>query len=567
MTKISVKHHQIIQLIITLIIISFVYYISTLAFFRLDLTSEKKFTLSEETKDILHDLDKKIFINVYLTGDLPVKFYRLEKSTREMLDEFQAYAGSQIQFKFIDPYDRSGKEARERMFSDLYEKGIDPVNINVRDDQGKTTQKLIFPGLIVNYADKSLAVNLLKNNPGLQGEENLNNSIESLEYEIINAIYQITLDEKQKIAFIEGHGELDQYQVADITRELAKFYQVDRVTINGIANILSPYSAVIIPKPTETYNEKDKYVIDQYLMNGGKLFWLIDPVQVSHDSLGSKGRTMAFPYSMNLEDQLFHYGVRINRTLVQDYQCAIIPVNTAAAGQQSKFAPAPWYYFPLLNPVSNHPILNNLNMIKAEYACAIDTVGNNPQIKNEVLLTSSEFTRLMKTPDMIELREVSQPLSRQAFHDSRQIISVLLEGKFTSVFKNRMINRFTDRPGEFKEQSENAKMIIASDGDLIRNKVLRRPQGIKIEPLGYDRYSNQTFGNKDFIVNAINYLTDKTGLINLRTTSFKIRLLDKAKINSNRFKYQVINLIIPVIIIILIGLMIHFIRKRKYTMP
>ncbi len=563
--KIKNLKNRYFYLLIIIIAIIATNLISSLKFFRIDLTSEQRYTLTEKSKEIVKNLSEPVYFHIYLAGDLPLSFKRLQRSTNELINELKAYNKKNIQFKFINLNDIKDKTEREAIFTELTNKGIQPTNINLHDEDGGLIQKIVLPGVIVTFSSKEVVLNILENNPALNGEENLNQSIENLEYKFVDAIYRLTKDKKEKIAFIEGHDELNEYQVADITRELSDQYVIDRVTINGIHHILDPYSLIIIADPETPYNEKDKFIIDQYLMNGGKLLWLLDAGEVFPDSLAKYGNTFCIPKDVNLSDQLFRYGVRINPVIINDVQCALIPVNSTMSGQPSKFVPAPWLYFPLLNGNPNHPITKNLNMVKAEYANTIDTVGETQEQVKTILLKSSMYCKLKTIPSQISLSEVMESSEKQNFNLCYLNIAVLIEGKFESVFKNRMINDYISENSTFKEISNDTKMVIIADGDIIKNNVRHKANGIMIEPLGYDRYTNQTYGNKDFIVNSVNYLVEKSGLIELRSRSIKLRLLNKQAVAKYKVLIQLINIIFPVLIIIIFGVIYNLYRNNKYS--
>lgn len=559
-------YKNLLYLIVALAIIILLAFVSSRYFFRIDLTSEKRYTLSEPTKNILDTISEVAYVRIYLDGDLPVGFERLKEATEETLNEFKVHAGEYLQYEFINPYEKDDPEVREKVFKELYEKGLTPTNIRVKETEGGTSQKIIFPGALVVYNGVEFPVDLLNNNPGLPAEVNLNNSIQGLEYKFINAIRNLAIKDYGKVAFIEGHGELNDYEVGDITRALASYYQVDRGVINGRVGSLKNYKAVIIAKPTRPFPEEDKFVLDQYLMNGGKILWLIDGVKVNRDSL-QHGNTLALVNILNLDDQLFKYGVRINPHLIMDIQSALIPVNTALAGNKPNFVPSPWWYYPLLNTNDGHPVSRNINLVKAEYASSIDTVGGGENtIEKTFLLASSRLTRVQKVPALISLSQVKDQPSQEEFNRSFLPVAVLLEGEFESVFVNRLLDGF-DLKGEyvFREKSPGTKMIVIADGDMIKNDVRMTPNGPAITPLGYDRFSNQTFGNKDFILNAVNYLTDETGIMSSRSREFKLRLLDKQKIRDEKLKWQLINVVLPILIVVIFGFIITLIRKRKYT--
>ncbi len=564
MKRRKIRNRHIIELLVSVAIIFLLNYIGSFFYYRFDLTKEKRYTLSSISKEVLNNLDEAVYVKVYLDGELPAGFMKFRTAIREMLDEFRWHSPGKILYEFIDPSEDPDPRVRRNIAADLYDLGLQPTNVQVKQKDGSTTRKIIFPGAVISYAGIDIGINLLKNNPGLSAEVNLNNSIQALEYEFISMIKNLDTDTIQKVAFIEGHGELDELQTGDITQELANFYQVDRGIIGGRSGSLDDYIAVIIAKPHQRFNENDKFVIDQYIMKGGKVLWLIDAVQVSLDSL-LDGSTFAFYRPLNIEDQLFRYGVRLNPNLVKDIQCHFIPVNQGLAGGQPDWQFAPWYYFPVIAPAENHPVTKSLNMIKLEFASVIDTVGEDPDISKTVLLATSPYTKVVQVPVQISLAETGTRPEESEYNRSFQPVAILLEGRFESVFRNRqMPSGVTGSPSGIIPESTETKMIVVSDGDLIRNDVISSPDGPMITPLGYDRYTSQTFGNKNFILNAINYLTDETGLIKLRGREFQLRLLDRKKIRDEELKWKLINMIAPLFIIIIMGATVNIYRRRVY---
>lgn len=560
------KIKNLVQFFLTILILGLIIYLSSVLYFRIDLTSEKRYTLTNATRNILRNLEQEVFIQVYLEGEMPIGFKNMRRATKELLDEFCIYSRKKVIYEFINPAESPDQKVRNEVFRELDSKGLKATNALFSDKEGGRSQKIIFPGAIVNYNGMEMAVNLLKINPSLTSSQNLNNSIEGLEYEFIHVIKNISSDTIYKVAFIEGHGELDEYQVGDITMELARFYQVDRGVIGGKPGILDDYAAVIVAKPREAFSEADKFVIDQYIMNGGGVLWLIDAVRVDWDSLVQTGVTVGLVEQINLDDQLFKYGVRINPNLIQDINCAIIPINTAFVGQQPKYVPAPWLYFPLLFPLENHPVTKNLNLIRSEFVNVIDTVGGDGRIKKKILLRSSKDTRVVSVPVFIRLEDIKNPPAEREFNKPFQSAAVLLEGEFESVFKNRMISQYIKNQDiDFRDQSILNRMIIVADGDIIRNEVSVRADRIIPLTLGQDRYTQQTYGNKDFILNAVHYLAGETSLVEIRSRTLTLRLLDKTKIINEKFKWQLINTVLPVLILVLFGLVNWYFRKRKFA--
>jgi len=533
-------------------------------FFRLDLTAEKRYSLTEVSKRLVKNLEKPITITFYLDGELPAGFRKLQKSVQEKITDFNAYSSQEINLFVVDPYQISDSKQREKLFTELVGKGIQPTNIRQNTEQGTMT-RMIFPGAIVEYGDKLIGVNLLKNNQALDKEVNLNNSIESLEYEFASAFSELMSKEKQTVAFLTGQGELNEYETHDFTEALAEKYTVEQVSPEMLANKGSQIKALFVANPTQKFTEKDKFCIDQYLMAGGRIMWLIDPVSVSLDSLSNGMTTLAFPQNLNLDDQLFRYGVRLNSNLVQDAECLMIPVNTAPEGTPAKFTPAPWYYSPLLSPSENHVISRNLNRVKAEFVSSIDTVGKMDQVRKSVILSTSAYSLISDAPLEISLASINNPPDRRLFKQPSQTTGVLLEGVFQSVFKNRMVEPFGVQSSGVKTESQPTKMIVFSDGNLMANQFRMNGGVPEYMPLGFDRYSKQTFGNKALLLNAVNYLCDDEGVMELRSRVFKLRLLDKVRMKEGKLMWQMINVMIPLLLISVFGAVYVYLRRRKYT--
>ncbi len=553
------------QLIAVIVIIAIVGYLSSIWFFRIDLTSEKRYTLSYTTLEVLENLPGEVYVQVYLDGEMPIGFKKMRTSVAEMLDEFRVRSKRKLSYEFINPAEETDKGLRDKVFEDLYEKGLQPINVQSNDEEGGKSQKIIFPGAILNYNGLEMPLNLLKSNPNLRASENLNRSIEGLEYELVRAIKTLSTDTIYKVAFIEGHGELFEPEVEDASKELSRYYTIDRGIIGGKPGVLDAYKAVIIAKPTEKFTEADKLILDQYLMNGGSLLLLLDPVAVDMDSLINSSVTLAFIRQNNLDDQLFKYGVRINPNLLQDIQCARIPINTAIVGNPPQYTPMPWLFFPLLQG-QNHSISRNLNLIKSEFTSSIDTISGNGKTRSSVLLTTSPYTKTFGVPNLINLNDLRKPPPESDFTLKNIPVAILVEGEFESAFRNRMVSSII--PGieqDFIEIGKPARMIVVSDGDIIRNEV--RIQGDKVVAmeLGKDRFTQQTYGNKDFIVNCVNYLVDDPGLMQLRSRELRIRLLDKSKISAGRFSWQLINTLLPILLVVIFGSILGIWKKRKYT--
>jgi ABC-2 type transport system permease protein len=534
------------------------------SFFRLDLTAEKRYSLTEVSKKLVKNIDSPITITIYLDGELPAGFRKLQKAIQEKIADFNAYSSQQINLFVVDPYQITDVKRREELFADLAGKGLQPTDIRQNTDQGTVTRR-IFPGAIVQYNNRLVSVNLLKNNPALHAEVNLNNSIESLEYEFASAFSDLMSTKKETVAFLNGQGELNEYETHDFAVTLEEKYTVAMVSPEMLASNGSQIKVLIVANPRQKFTEKDKFYIDQYLMAGGRIMWLIDPVAVSLDSLSNGMTTLAFPQNLNLDDQLFRYGIRLNANLVQDAECVMIPVNTAPNGTPAKFTPAPWYYSPLLTPSENHVISRNLNRVKGEFVSSIDTVGKMSQVKKSVILSTSAYSLVSEAPLEISLASINNPPDRRLFKQPSQTTGVLLEGVFQSVFKNRVVESLGVQSSGVKGESQATKMIVFSDGNLMANQYRMNGSVPEYMPLGYDRYSKQTFGNKALLLNAVNYLCDDEGIMELRSRVFKLRLLDKVRLKEGKLMWQMINVVFPLILISVFGAVYVILRRRKYT--
>lgn len=561
----KIKFSSWMQFIMIATVAIAIYILSTFIHLRLDLTEDQRYTLSRPTHEILSKLRNDVYIQVYLDGEMEIAFRRLRRSVKEMLDEFRVASGKKVDYEFINPFVGKDVKTRNNQYQALVNKGLNPVDIRANDNEGGTSQKIIFPGMIVNYNGIEIPVNFLSNNTSLSHEQNLLHSVEGLEYEMIQTISTLCSDTIYKVAFIEGHGEIPEIEVADLTHSLAKFFTVDRGVIGGKQGILKNYAAIVIAGPETAFDEKDKLVIDQYIMNGGKVLWLYEEVKVNEDSLNF-GETVALYRPLNLEDQLFKYGVRINPAVIQDLDCMLLPFKVGTGASQQQIVPMPWIYYPLLNPSSANPITRNLNKVQGRFVNYIDTVGQNPEVKKKILLSTSNLSRTVKPPQLISLKEVDSPPEKSQFNRSFLPVAVLLEGKFQSAFKNRMINDLIDdKSFRIREESKQTKMIIVADADIIRNGVSRVGTEVSTLPLGQDRYTKMTFGNKDFLINCLNFLVDNNGIMELRSRELKLRLLDKSVIRQNRVMIQIINTTLPIILVIIAGIIYNFLRRKKYT--
>lgn len=559
MARRNTKKHSLIQLLLLLLILVVINVLSSMLFTRIDMTQEKRYSLSNSSKELAKNLDDIVFFRFYLDGDLPPGFNRLKNSAREILDEYRVYSGDNIGYEFIDPTTDPDEKARLQLYKQLAEKGLFPTNLEQKGQSGES-QKIIFPGAIVSYRSKEFPLQILKSKMGSSPEEMLNASVENLEYEISSILRRITLEKGMNIGFLQGQKELLPYRTNDAALTLSEFYKVDTVTIRGQLNSLNDFTAIIIAGPDTLFDEKDKFIIDQYIMHGGKTLWLIDKMQINMDSLSESNTNIALPVELNIDDMLFRYGVRVNSDLILDLQASPIPVITGYVGNQPKQQLFPWYYFPLLQTDRAHPIVHNLNSIKCEFVSSIDTI-ENPDIKKTVLLTSGKFSRLQMPPARVSLNILRDKPDPKLFGKSSLPVAVLLEGNFTSNYKNRIPEQLTQaKEIDFSEKSKTTAMIITSDADMIANYVSKKGN---MYPLGYDRFTGQTYGNKNFLLNCIDYLCGNQAILDLRSKEIRLRLLDPAKTINPAF-IQWINMLLPAGIVILFGIIFNFFRKRKY---
>lgn len=567
--KFSARRRDLVNLALWLVVIVLLNIIGQYIFTRFDLTSEKRYSLSEPTKKLLSDLKSNVQFNIYLEGDLTPQYDRLKEETKEMLDEFRAYAGENVQYAFVDPNAIPNKKDKDALFRELRDNGLLPVPSRQKKTGGYQVN-VVFPGAIAQSGTRRIGIPFIKDkaNPT---EADVNGSVRDLEYELSNAIRKLQIETKDNIAFLEGHGELDSIFVSEISRDLTQYYNVERVALNGNFRALkggseglyNKYKLVVIAKPDSTFSEKDVFILDQFVMNGGRILWLVDPVYTPLDSLARMGRTMGFRNEMNLDNILAKYGARINYNLVEDFQCTKIPVNKAFAGTPPRFEPEPWMFNPAIKSRSKHPIVNNLDLIRFEFASTIDTLTTrNRNIKKTILLETSRNSKIYQTPVDIYLQKVMVKPNPAQYTDSYQAVSVLLEGEFESLYRNHPDLAALRESKEigYKEQSLNTKMIVVSDGDVIKNPFFRG----RAFPLGYDVYEKKMYANRTFIMNCINYLCDDVGLLSARAREVKLRLLDKKKVEKDRFRWQMINIITPVGSIILFGVIWFVLRKRRY---
>lgn len=540
--------------------------LSAYFFFRLDLTSEKRYSISQNTKKLMSGLDKKLHVRIYLDGDLNPGFLRLKKSTAELLDEFKVYSNTDLTYDFVNPSSAENQEAREKVYTQLEARGLKATVVYEKDEEGKSIQKVVFPWAEIYYEGDTVPVGLLKNNPHFSGSQNLNNSIESLEFEFTDAIRIKTMKSITKIAFIEGHGEYPAEMVYDASEAFSRYFQVDRGVLGDDPAVLDAYKAIVIANPQTPFSEKDKFIIDQYIMQGGRVMWLLDGVRMAMDSLSTLGVSPVIPLNVNLDDQLFKYGLRIAPVMLQDLQCTQVPMNVARKGEPSKFESMPWYYSPLLLASPEHPISRNLVEVKADFASAIDlSVSENSKVKKSVLLVTSNATHVEITPARIDLSTMYDMDSKSYFNMGYIPVAASLEGRFSSVYTNRLPPEGVIQRGPIKTESEPTRMLVVADADVIRNDVQGTGVEMQILPMGYDRYSKQEYGNRSFILNSMLYLADDDGWLQLRSREFKLRLLNKKTVIIAKKQLQIFNVVLPLIVLLIFAFVYGFIRKKLYS--
>ena len=574
------KSHKYISAVLLIVSVLFLNILIGFNNWNIDLTSDKKHSFAKESITIINNLEDKLFIRVYLQGDFPAEFKKLQKSIEDLIKRFKLIGNKNIDFEFINPNNVANENEKLALFKQLVKLKLSPTDLEIKKE-GKQVNQIIFPGAIIYYKEKQVAVNFLKQSPGKSTVSNINTSIQALEYEFISAIEHLTKNNLTKIAFLEGNGELNEQQVYDITESVLKdnfnlsyHYKVDRFnikefSIDSATNLpdlsrqtilLNTYKAIIIAKPTIPFNNLDKLLIDQYIMQGGKVLWLIDGIKASMDSLKNKsGSFIATKNNLNIDDQLLSYGVRVNSNLIQDLRSTKIPIITGYSNskpQQSYFS---WPYSALLVSDSKHVISNGLDGIKCEFVSSIDTIKNN--IQKTILLHSSKESRLIPSPSKISLGILETPPLSASYNKKFLPIAILLEGEFESVFKNKLFQK--NKQIKFISKSIITKMIVISDGDMIANQLSKSGA---IYPLGYDENLKFTFdGNKHFLINAVQYLCGDNSLSHIKEKELSLRMLNKKKIQENRFIIQMINIALPILLLLLFALFFISYKKRKYA--
>ena len=527
-------------------------FISNKVYKRFDLTQDKRYTLSKPAIDILDAIDQPIIVKVYLEGDFPTEFKRLQIETRQILEELKS-ENKNIKFRFINPLD----DAEE-----LVAKGLQPSQLSVQEN-GKVSEIIIFPWATVETDNRIENVSLLKDTNAQSQDEQLQNSIQNLEYAFANAIHKVTSEKTKKIAVLRGNGELSDIYIADFLRKLGEYYRLAPFTLDSVAENpsktlqkLNDFDLAIIAKPTEKFTEEEKYTLDQYIINGGKTLWMVDQILAELDSLMSTGETLAYPRDLNLTDLLFSYGVRINSNLVEDLYSSKIPLATGNIGNKTQYDQFQWRFFPVALSANNHPINKHIEPVNLKFSSSIDLLKND--IDKTILLQSSPLSKIVGTPSIISLNSIRQEIDKESFNKKNLPLGVLLEGEFKSAYSDRIQPFKITNP---KKKSENNKLILIADGDIIANQITRGQP----EKLGVDKWTGQQFGNKEFLLNCVNYLLDDVGLLDIRSKTINLKLLNREKAFEERTFYQLLNVGFPLLILALFGLVFNYIRNKKYT--
>lgn len=555
------KKQNIKQLVIIALSLIAVNIIGNYFFKRFDLTEDKRYTLSETSLNIIKSVDSPLIIDVFLEGNFPPEFKRLQDETKQLLEEFSAY-NSNIIFEFANPIEK--EEERVAVMKQFYERGLQPLNITV-ENKGKQSQEVVFPWAVATYGDKSTKVSLLKNLMGASTEQKVISSVQHLEFAFAEAINKISKEKQKKIAVLKGNGELEDKYVADFLRTVRESYYIGPFTLDSVAKqptqtleALKKYDLVIIAKPTEVFTEEEKQVLDQYIVSGGKTLWLVDAVKADMEEMFNEtGTILAHQRELGLNDMFFKYGFRINPLLIKDERATPIKLATGEQGSDTEYQQYFWKFAPFIYPETQNPIVKNLEGIKFEFSSPIEILNN--KINKTVLLTSSEYSRPVGTPTEISLGSVTEETTPQEYQGKGLLpVAVLFEGKFSSMYTNRILP-FKDN--SYLAEGKASKMIVVSDGDVIKNQL---DQNGPLE-LGFDKWTNNLYGNKEFLMNCVNYLLDDTGLINIRSKDVNLPLLDKERVYQNYTMAQVLTIGLPMLILIAFGFLFTYLRKRIYT--
>lgn len=536
------------------------------AFFRIDLTEEGRYSLSDASCRQLERIEEPMTLNIYLAGDLDANMLRLRHEILDLVDEMNVVADNKIEVCEIDPSDAPSDEKRYANYQALEARGMRGMSVTNRERNGKISEGVVFPWAELCSEHDTMQICLLQPGSRTSGEESVNVAVEDIEFEIIDAVRVLTDCNPKRIAFIDGHGELDEAHTFDIMNALSRYFYVDRGILGSDPEVLNDYAAIVIAKPVKPFSESDKYIIDQYVMRGGSVLWLIDGVQMSDSMLSLNGMTPLIANDVNLNDMLFRYGVRITPTVLEDMQCGYMPVNMSRVGETPRFEPIPWTFSPLLQLSPLHPVTKTLNDIKADYAAGIEIVGDTFDMVKEVLMVTSNASHVNWAPSEIDVMQAIKVEPEQYFVNSFIPVGVAMEGVFTSVFTHRTVPDGINQSRPTVERSPRTRMVVVADGDMARNEIQRQQDGsMSFLPVGYDRVTRQQHGNRDFIINAMLYLTDSDGVMQLRRKQVGMHLLNRVSAEQNRSLCAVVNIALPIILLLVVGFIYNVLRKRKYA--
>lgn len=533
------------------------------AFFRIDLTAEKRYSLSDATRRLLHGVDDGLSVTIYLTGDLDANMLRLSRAAEDMVHEMNSYMRRPMILNRFNPNEAESDEKRYALYETLERRGLRGMSVSVRQRGGRMSEQIIFPWAEVCSAVDTVQVCLMQPSGNTSGEEAVNAAVEDLEFQFADAVRLLTAKQARRIAFVEGHGELDEEYVYDAADALSRYFFVDRGTITSDVSVLDNYAAIVIAGPVKPFTEIEKFVIDQYIMRGGRVLWLVDGTMMSSDMLSDAGSSPVIANDVKLSDMLFRYGVRITPSVLEDMQCAYIPVNMARPGEESRFESVPWFFTPLLQTSPVHPVTKSVGAVKADFASGIEIVGDTAGVRKSLLLATSNATHVSFAPNQVSVSAAVEVEPSEYFVTGYVPVAVALEGRFTSIYDHRMpplgVTYDTVVP-----KSVDTRMIVVADADIIRNDVEQHPEGLMVLPLGYDRVTRHIHGNRDFIVNSMLYLTDDAGLMQLRNKKIALRLLNRAVVDANRTSVIVMAVCLPLLLLALFAAACLLVRRRRY---
>lgn len=550
----SKKLGDLLTLANSLVVLVLINLLASFYFFRLDLTEEKRYSIKQPTRDLLQKLDDVVYVEVYLEGDLNAGFKRFQTAIRETLEEFRIYSDNKVKYTFVNPASAMGQKAQAEFMNELAAKGVQGLPV-IENKDGQRTEKIVFPGALISYGGVELGVMLFKSKTAQSSQEVLNQSIEGIEYELASTIYKLSSTERKRVGFTTAHGELQGREIASLRSALAENYELKRI---DLTQPVTDCDVLIIAKPVLAFTEKEKYELDQYILHGGRLLALIDRMDARMDS-ASSDNYFAFPYDLKLDDQWFKYGVRINPDLIQDRMSSKYPVVVSNAGKP-QYMQMDWPFFPLANQWADHVITRNLDAALLKFVSSMDTVKAEG-VKKTPLLFSSVYSRKVSAPVKVGVNDLRKNVNPESFNQGPIAAGYLLEGNFTSVFKNRFLPEGVDKASQMEHGK--SKIIVIADGDLARNDV--NPKTGNPQQLGFDPFSKYTFSNQDLLMNMVAFLADEKGLINVRNKEVKLRPLDKEKIRTSRTYWQAVNLAAPLLVLIFFGVVRAFWRKKKYA--